>query len=489
MAIAVVWLKRDLRLSDQQALVSAAKSGLPVLLVYNFEPLLLSDEHYSARHWHFVAESLNDIKQRLPINSLWVGSEDMLSLFTKLHQRFNISKLYSYQEVGLNNTFERDKSVANWCTHNQVSWSESPYAAVIRGKPNRDGWDHHWQTVMRADTANCDLNSINWLELNQKDTLTTESHINQFLSDSNSKLHGEFQAGGELQAWQVLNSFFENRGKAYAFKLSSPQYSQLHCSRLSPYLAWGNISLRQVYKTLLAHWNQTGWRKSLVAFSSRLHWHCHFIQKFESESDMEFRPVNRGYENLPRISGELALKRLRAWQQGNTGIPMVDACMRCLIATGYINFRMRAMLVSFLCHHLEVDWREGVKHLASVFLDFEPGIHYSQFQMQAGVTGINTIRIYNPIKQGQEKDPNGDFIKHWIPELSGLPATLIHTPWLLTPMEQMMFELELGVDYPMPIVDIEQSYKQAQQLLWSWRNKPKVVMEGQRILQRHVRQG
>jgi deoxyribodipyrimidine photo-lyase len=136
---------------------------------------------------------------------------------------------------------------------------------------------------------------------------------------------------------------------------------------------------------------------------------------------------------------------------------------------------------------LAVDWRHGVQHLARLFLDFEPGIHYSQFQMQAGVTGINTIRIYNPVKQGQEKDSEGVFVKKWLPELAEIPVPLLHSPWELSAMEQLMYNLELGKDYPYPIVDLKQSYAQAQDLLWQWRKRPEVRREAGRLLERHVR--
>lgn len=481
MSIAVVWFKRDLRLLDHEPLEKAAMSGLPVLLVYCFEPMLLRDPHYSARHWRFVIDSLIDIKQRIPNAALYISDKSANETFELIHDLYVIKSVYSHQEIGLANTFERDTALNQWFLMHSISWQETPYGAVKRGLTNRKRWDSDWKHVMRDEIKSIDIESVNWF---------VDHHLTCHLSQFDTEVehnNGEFQTGGETTAHQVLADFYEGRGQSYAYNLSSPSLSRHHCSRMSAYLAWGNVSLRQVYQSVLAHWQLTGWRRSLVAFSSRLHWHCHFIQKFESECDMEFRHINRGYEDLPRCDEQQGSQLLRAWETGQTGIPMVDACMRCLIHTGYINFRMRAMLVSFLCHHLAIDWRLGVKHLARQFLDFEPGIHYSQFQMQAGVTGINTIRIYNPVKQGEEKDPNGEFVKRWLPEISDIPAPLLHTPWLLSEMEQMMYGVQIGVDYPAPIVELKQTYKLAQDLMWRWRKKPLVVIENQRLLKRHVR--
>jgi len=151
------------------------------------------------------------------------------------------------------------------------------------------------------------------------------------------------------------------------------------------------------------------------------------------------------------------------WSTGYTGYPLIDACMRSLINKGWLTFRMRAMLVSFASYHLWLDWRKTGLFLAQTFTDYEPGIHYSQLQMQSGVTGINTLRIYNPVKQSKEHDSEGRFIRKWVPELSSVSNIWIHEPWLMTDLQQVSANCVIGKDYPGPIVDHEKAVRSARE--------------------------
>ncbi|MFT5675632.1 MAG: deoxyribodipyrimidine photo-lyase [Paraglaciecola sp.] len=483
-SVNLVWLKRDLRLRDHQPLLNATLNGKKIVVLFLFEPMLIQDPHFDIRHWRFVWQSIEDLNKQLREyqTKVLVRYQDARSAFQSIAQQHNISAVYSYQEIGLDNTFERDKEMARWFSDNEIEWQEFECGAVKRGLKRRLNWQKNWYITMRANCDDTALHSLNWINYKEITGLDQSDSLPQEWKNSDPA----FQQGGECRAWYTLHHFFEKRGKEYTFSISSPIASRAACSRLSPYLAWGNISIRQVYQFVLKNWQKQGWRRTLVAFSSRLHWHCHFVQKFESESQMQFRPVNKAYLNYQYLDGPDKNIRLNAWKSGNTGFPLIDACMRCLHQTGYINFRMRSMLVSFLCHHLDIDWRDGVTHLASMFLDFEPGIHYPQFQMQAGVTGINIIRLYNPIKQSKEKDPDGEFIRRFIPEISALPNAVLHTPWLLTAMEEQLYSVIIGEHYPKPIIDIDASARRARDKLWAFQKRDDVQHEGRRILKTHT---
>ena len=170
---------------------------------------------------------------------------------------------------------------------------------------------------------------------------------------------------------------------------------------------------------------------------------------------------------------------------GQTGYPMADACMRCLRETGYINFRMRAMLVSFSSYHLWLHWRRPALHLAKDFLDFEPGIHYSHFQMQSGVTGINSIRIYSPIKQVTDQDPKGVFLRKYLPELENVPDKHLAQPHLMSPAEQRESGCVLGKDYPLPVVDHKTAYTEARTRMYRAKASQGAKEEAAKVFAKH----
>jgi len=199
---------------------------------------------------------------------------------------------------------------------------------------------------------------------------------------------------------------------------------------------------------------------------------------------MELENLNKGFDHI-RTEENIALTT--AWKTANTGYPLVDACMNCVMATGYLNFRMRSMLVSFLTHHLWQPWQSGAHHLARQFLDYEPGIHYPQFQMQAGTMGVNTIRMYNPVKQSKDHDPQGIFIKKWLPSLQHVPEQFIHQPWTMTEIEQQLYQCTIGEHYPLPIVDLQASGVHARDILWSVKKSKAVQDNNKGILKKHTR--
>lgn len=480
MTAQVVWFKRDLRIQDHWPLADACRAG-PVLPLYIIEPQYWQQPDSSARHWAFIAESLRDLRRQLATLGLplWVMEGDAVAVLSQLHRQLGGFALHSHQEYGGNWTYRRDLQVKQWCDKEGVRWQEAAPFGVMRPCLDRDRWAEHWQDFMTSPQVT----------LPERATAAAPSpawpSLNTLRGAGQHPCPGR-QRGGSETGETVWQSFLDQRAQGYRGGISAPQRAEHSGSRISPYLAWGCLSLRQVVQQLWEAQQQAPagpLANGLSAFESRLWWHCHFIQKLEDQVDMEYQSVHPALRDLREEPGNLHW--LAAWQQGQTGWPLVDAAMRYLHHHGWINFRMRAMLVSMACYPLWLHWREPALHLAQLFVDYEPGIHYPQIQMQAGVTGINALRMYNPTLQAQKLDPEGQFIRRWVPELRSVSNSWIHQPWGMGSRQQSESGVRIGEHYPAPLVDFDVAVRQARAKLAEARQRAGFREQSRAVNQKH----
>ncbi len=474
----IVWLKRDFRTNDHEPLNEAEKSEIDYVIIYLFEAKQINHDDFSIRHQQFIYHSILAMNKSLKKynRKVFIFKTEAHVLFDYLSTKFKIDTVFSHKESGTKITWNRDKKVAYNLKKSNIKWKEFDCQGVIRGSKNRIGWDKNWFNYANSSLINNNfsINKFNFKIKAFKFDVKDSPYLLEYPK--------QYQPAGEKYAFKYLNSFIQKRYKNYNLHISQPENSRYSCGRLSTYLSWGNISVRQAYQYTKNSSNYISNKHIFNSFLSRLKWRSHFIQKFEVDCSYEHTCINRGYENIIYQNNDNILE---SWKTGQTGFPLVDASMRCLIKTGWLNFRMRAMLVSFLCHYLEQDWKRGVYHMAKLFLDYEPGIHYTQFQMQAGVTGINAIRIYNPIKQSIEKDPNCIFLRKWLPELSNIRNEFIHQPWLLTEID--LIDTDIPDHYKKPVISPYLSNKNIKNQLWTLRKNNFVKEESKRLIQIHVR--
>ena len=511
----IVWFKRDLRVYDHGPLLDAAAEG-PVVGLYMLEPDVLGAPESHPRHWEFVLASLRELRGNLRRlgSDLWVRQGEAAGVMTRLvlglrDRGSPVAAVRSHEETGLDLTYRRDLRMKRVLCGLGVPWVETPQFGVVRGLRDRDGWAGRWAERMRGGPRPAPDRLPSLPEgLRPQDGVAGEIPSLEVLA---GLIPGEpsgrpGQRGGEAEAHATLESFLgvgeqAPRGANYRADMAAPIPAAEGCSRLSPHLAYGTISLRCVHHATLAARTRAEqrrrardpgldprWLPSIRSFEKRLRWHCHFIQKLESEPRLEFRSFNPAYDRL-RLQeeewGPSEQRRFDAWRAGRTGHPMIDASMRALEATGWINFRMRAMLVSFAAYHLWLDWRPISRELARRFTDFEPGIHISQVQMQSGVTGINRLRMYSPAKQLVDNDPDGAFVRRWLPELREVPTVWLPHPWKMPVSEQDRTGCRIDTDYPGPIVDHAVAVRTARARIAEVRGSAEERRLARRVYERH----
>ena len=476
----LVWLKRDLRLADHPPLAEAA--GGAMLALFVAEPSVMEAEDFAPCHRRFVWQSLAGLREALAARGgrLAFARGEAVDVLDRLHAEWPFERIVSHQETGNAATYARDRAVAAWCRKRGVEWREHRQHGVFRGLGDRDGWSARWRRQMKQPTVATPTRFQS-----PSIALSVETELPR------AEPGVAWLPGGEAAGRETLESFLRERGEEYATRMSSPVTAPEACSRLSPYLAWGNVSMRAVVQATearaealrAARPGTTPWPRSLAAFGKRLRWHCHFIQKLEDQPSIEFENMQRACDGLREDEFDEA--RFEAWKAGRTGYPMVDACMRALREEKWINFRMRAMLVSFASHHLWLDWRPTSRWLARQFLDYEPGIHYTQFQMQSGVTGINALRIYSPAKQVLDHDPDGAFIHRWCPELAPLTGAALANPERLDLDAQRRLGVRIGRDYPKPLVDHATAVRHARHRIAAVRRTAEAREESRAVYRRH----
>ncbi|WP_334135054.1 FAD-binding domain-containing protein [Tepidimonas sp.] len=517
----IVWFKRDLRLHDHTPLTHALRSG-PTLALYIVEPSLWRQPDSAAQHWGFVCESLQALDAALqasgmPGARLHVAVGEAVAVLDALHQRTGVAALYAHQESGNAHTFARDRAVRRWAREHGVAVHEYPSCGVVRGLRDRNDWLPQRRRFMAAAPlpwpphgALAGWAATPFVPVHEQGTGADlpDWEVAWWLDGDGHWQRGPWpdaatlgldpwepprrQRGGRPLAESTLHDFLHHRAARYRGGISSPLSAPEACSRLSPYLAWGVLSVREVehatHRQLTALATDPSaearrLRAGLRAFAGRLVWHDHFIQKLESEPELEWRNLHRGYDGLREHAWNA--EHFAALQAGRTGWPLVDACVAMLRDGGWLNFRMRAMLVSVAAYPLWLHWREVGLWLARLFLDYEPGIHWPQMQMQSGTTGINAMRVYNPIKQALDHDPHGRFVRRWLPVLQRVPDAWLFEPWRLPPALQQRCGVRVGTDWPLPPVALEEALRAAKERVHALRRQRPVQAHAAELVRRH----
>lgn len=491
----ICWFKRDLRVEDHAPLAQAltlARTLGPVLPMYIHEPSWWSQPDTAGQHVAFARECVDDLAAQLARlgGALFEPVGEAVAVLESVWQTTPFRRLLSYRETGNRHTFDRDRAVKTWCRERGVEWLELPQNGVRRGS---EFWEKGFKFGRHLEAL-----LLESVQLPRKPIWAPPPWEDGLVPPVKEDKPGRLR-GGRQAACDLLEDFL-SPGKlmAYPKAISSPNTAIDGCSRLSPYLAFGVLSdgevLRALYarrenlRPVLSEEKSKALDQALKFFVERMYWRAAYHQSFEMDFEREHQP------ELAQFAGQregIAIPEwLDAWREGRTGVPYVDAAMRMLAQTGWLNMRLRGTVVSFALNELWLPWRDVGLHLAREFLDYDPAIHWSQLQIHAGSSAMSEPLTYDPRKQARDHDPQGDFVRKWVPELAAVPLDYLVEPWTMPPRVQTEARCLIGVDYPAPPVNLSQAHEAARERVsalrkglalprnafWSTREQQRVAM-------------
>jgi len=456
--VAVVWFRNDLRLSDHLALDAAVKTGQPILPIFIYDkthPRLLGEAskwwlHHSLA---FLKSSLNNINADL-IFRQGNAFEVLTDIATKVpishvfwHRRYEPDGMQ--QDTKIKNYFKEHNII---CKSFNGSLLFEPH--TIQNKENKPFkvFSAFWRHCLAQNSLERPIPVPEHLNFDPQFKKLSDTQESLGLLPHHNWIKGleESWKPGETNAQKILEIFLDDNLTNYK---KNRDYPAMKTSRLSPYIRWGEISMRQLWHAIHQYNIFNSHEIDSTCFLSELGWREFSYHTLFHNPDLTDEPLRKDFKNFPWQKNQ---RFFDAWTKGKTGYPIVDAGMRELWTTGYMHNRVRMITASFLIKHLLQPWQDGERWFWDTLVDADVASNPFNWQWVAGcgADAAPYFRIFNPTLQGEKFDPKGEYIKHWVPELRNLPDKFVHTPWLYKNKSN---------SYPTPLVDHENARQKALQ--------------------------
>lgn len=445
----VMWFRHDLRLEDQTALYHAMKASKDLILLFHVNPAQFIDNSFNHQAFFQAVQFFqNQVNAQMHLQILF---GDIRTCFTRLKARVQSwERIYfNADEAGFG--FQRDQDMTDFFLKNGIKVHAYHdhylhHAQLIKnqsGQPYKvfTPYYNRWKELIKPTPLQVSLTP----SIVVKATLFPEDEA-AFAKLCDGLPQKPFYALGSKAAKNRFKAFISDGLADYETNRDFPAVSGT--SLLSPYLRTGEVSIRTIWLMLESAKNSIGKQ----TFQKELCWRDFYNMIYKENPNQKNEPIKKEFQFINWHTSDTDFEK---WCKGETGYPIVDAAMKQLNETGWMHNRLRMIVASFLTKDLLIDWRKGEKYFQQQLIDYSPASNIGGWQWAAstGTDAVPYFRIFNPVTQSEKFDVSGAFIRSYLPALKELPDELIHQPWQLNELEQRLYNVELGKDYPYPIVD------------------------------------